>query len=109
MVSLYDFSICRQFLLVWNTEPFDMTFEINDVAKGIGVNLTLSSMTLWQDLCHKIAHVLNMFLDSLHLQYCFSNEKKGSLPFNLDSAKSYKEMRNKLEPLVISEILQNGQ
>jgi hypothetical protein len=77
MVSLYDFSIRRQFLLVWNTEPFDMTFEINDVAKGIGVNLTLSSMTLWQDLCHKVAHVLNMFLDSLHPNTVSAMSKRG--------------------------------
>jgi hypothetical protein len=86
-----------------------MTFEINDIAKGIRTNLTLSSTTSWQDLRHKIAEVLNIFPDSLHLQYRFSNEQKGSLPFNLDSAESYKEMRDKLEPLVVPEILQSGQ
>ena len=86
-----------------------MTFEINNVAKGICTSVTLSSATYWQDLHHKIVQVLNIFPDSLHLQYHFSNEQNGSLPFNLDSAESYKEMHDKLKPLIIPEILQNRQ
>lgn len=93
---------------MWDTEPFDMTFEINDVAKGIRKNLTMSSMTLWDDLRNKVAQVLNIFPGSLRLQYRFSNEQKASLPFDLDSDEAYKEMRDKLEPLVVPEILKSG-
>jgi hypothetical protein len=93
---------------MWDTEPFDMTFEINDVAKGIRKSLTMSSTTLWHDLHNKFAQTLNIFLGSLHLQYRFSNEQKASLPFDLDSNEAYKEMRNKLEPLIVPEILKSG-
>lgn len=88
--------------------PFDMTFEINDIAKGIRTNLTLPSTTLWYNARQQIAKALNMFPDSLHLQYRFSNEQKGSLPFNLDTVESYEEMREKLEPFVVPELTKQG-
>ena len=44
----------------------------------------------------------------MNLQYRFSNENKTALPFNLDSQESYVAMCDKLEPLVVPEILKNG-
>ena len=62
-----------------NSESFDITFEVNDIINGIRTNLILSSMTSWNDFHHKVAEVLNVFPDSLCLQYQFSNVHSHSI------------------------------
>jgi hypothetical protein len=101
--------VARSLYLCGIIEPFEMTFEIDDMAKGIRQTLTVPSTTLWYDLQNQVARVINVFPDSMNLQYRFSNEKKTALPFNLDSHESYVAMCDKLEPLVVPEILKNGQ
>jgi len=101
--------VARSLYLCGIIEPFEMTFKIDDTAKGIRQTLTVPSTTLWYDLQNQVARVINVFPDSMNLQYRFSNEKKTALPFNLDSHESYVAMCDKLEPLVVPEILKNGQ
>jgi hypothetical protein len=76
------------------TEVFDMTFEINDKARGARKNITLPSFTSWDTLKDKVAQVFNLHPGSLQLQYRFSNEKSSSLPFDLISLNDYNEMRD---------------
>lgn len=85
-----------------------MTFEINDRARGARKNLTLSSLTFWDDLQDRVAQVLNVHQGSLQLQYRFSNEKNNSLPFDLRSHDDYDEMRDQLRPHILPRILANG-
>lgn len=85
-----------------------MTFEINDRARGARKNLTLSSLTSWDDLQDRVAQVLNVHQGSLQLQYRFSNEKNNSLPFDLRSHDDYDEMRDQLRPHILPRILANG-
>ena len=85
-----------------------MTFEINDRARGAQKNLTLSSLTSWDDLQDRVAQVLNVHQGSLQLQYRFSNEKNNSLPFDLRSHNDYDEMRDQLRPHILPRILANG-
>lgn len=85
-----------------------MTFEINDRARGAQKNLTLSSLTSWDDLQDRVAQVLNVHQGSLQLQYRFSNEKNNSLPFDLRSHDDYDEMRDQLRPHILPRILANG-
>lgn len=89
-------------------EAFEMTFEINDKARGSRKNLTLPSSTSWDDLQDKVSQILNIHPGSLQLQYRFSNEKNNSLPFDLRSHVDYIEMRNQLRPFVVPKILSNG-
>ena len=90
------------------TETFEMTFEINDTARGARKNLTLSSLTSWADLQDQVSRVLNVYQGTLQLQYRFSNEKNNSLPFDLRSHDDYDEMRDQLRPLIVPRILANG-
>ena len=85
-----------------------MTFEINDRARGARKNLTLSSLTFWDDLQDRVAQVLNVHQGSLQLQYRFSNEKNNSLPFDLLSHDDYDEMHDQLRPHILPRILANG-
>ena len=85
-----------------------MTFEINDRARGARKNLTLSSLTSWDDLQDRVAQVLKVHQGSLQLQYRFSNEKNNSLPFDLRSHDDYDEMRDQLRPHILPRILANG-
>ena len=52
-----------------NSESFDITFEVNNIINDIHIILILSSMISWNDFHHKVAEVLNVFLDSLCLKY----------------------------------------
>lgn len=90
------------------TEAFEMTFEINDKARGTRKNLTLPSSKSWADLQDRVAQALNIHHGSLKLQYRFSNEKNNSLPFDLSSDNDYIEMRNQLRPFILPKILANG-
>lgn len=90
------------------TEVYDMTFEINDKARGARKNLTLSSSTSWAKLQDRVAQALNIHPESLQLQYRFSNEKNNSLPFDLSSHDDYNEMRNQLRTFILPRILANG-
>ena len=90
------------------TETFEMTFEINDKARGARKNITLPSYTSWADLKDQVAQVLNIHPGSLQLQYRFSNEKNNSLPFDLRSHNDYDEMHDQLGPLILPRILANG-
>lgn len=90
------------------TDVFEMTFEINDKARGARKNITLSSFTSWDNLKDKVAQVLNLHPGSLKLQYRFSNEKSNSLPFDLVSLDDYNEMRDQLKPFVVPKILASG-
>jgi hypothetical protein len=85
-----------------------MTFEINDQARGVRKNLTLSSLASWASLQDRVAQVLNVHQRSLQLQYRFSNEKNNSLPFDLRSHDDYDEMRDQLRPYIVPKILANG-
>lgn len=85
-----------------------MTFEINDQARGTRKNLTLPSLTSWDDLQDRVSQVLNIHPGSLELQYRFSNENKNLLPFDLSSHDDYLEMRDQLRRLVVPRILKNG-
>ena len=85
-----------------------MTFEINDQARGTRKNLTLPSLTSWDDLQDRVSQVLNIHPASLELQYRFSNENKNLLPFDLSSHDDYVEMCNQLCQLVVPRILKNG-
>ena len=87
---------------------FEMTFEINDKARGACKNLTLPSLTSWDDLQDRVSQVLNIHQGSLQLQYQFSNENKNSLPFDLHSHDDYIEMHDQLRPLIVPKILSNG-
>ena len=87
---------------------FDMTFEINDKARGARKNITLPSYTSWDTLKDRVAQVLNLHPGSLRLQYRFSNEKSNLLPFDLVSLEDYQEMCDQLRPLVVPKILANG-
>jgi hypothetical protein len=92
-----------------DTEPqFEMTFEINDKARGARKNLTLPSSTSLAELQDRVAQVFNVHTASLQLQYIFSNEKNNSLPFDLRSHEEYIDMRDKLQPFVVPKILANG-
>ena len=105
-------SVCCIRFLCWIlkflTEAFDMTFEINDKAKGTRKNLILPSLSTWDDLQDKVSQVLNIHPGSLQLQYRFSNENKNSLPFDLCSLDDYVEMCNQLRPHIVPRILSNG-
>ena len=90
------------------TEVFDMTFEINDKARGARKNITLPSFTSWDTLKDKVAQVFNLHPGSLQLQYRFSNEKSSSLPFDLISLNDYNEMRDRLKLCVAPKILASG-
>lgn len=90
------------------TETFDMTYEINDKAKGTRKKLTLPSSSSWVDLRDKVSEVFNVHPGSLQLQYRLSNENKNSLPFDLCSHDDYTEMCDQLRPFVIPKILSNG-
>ena len=85
-----------------------MTFEINDRARGARKNLTLSSLTSWDDLQDRVAQVLNVHQGSLQLQYRFSNEKNNSLPFDLRSHDDYDEMCDQLRLHILPRFLANG-
>jgi hypothetical protein len=85
-----------------------MTFEINDKARGARKNITLRSFTSWDNLKDRVAQVLNLHPQSLHLQYRFSNEKSNSLPCDLVSPNDYNEMREQLKPFVVPKILASG-
>ena len=89
-------------------EAFEMTFEINDKARGARKNITLPSMTSWANLQDKAVQVLNIHQGPLQLQYRFSNEKNNSLPFDLRSHEDYDGMRDQLRPFVVPKILANG-
>ena len=52
--------------------------------------------------------MLNIYPSKLQLQYCFSNENKKSLPFDLNSHMSFRSMCNKLRPFIVQETLKNG-
>jgi len=90
------------------SETFEMTFEINDKARGARKKLTLSSLASWPNLQNRVAEVLNVHQGSLQLQYRFSNEKTNSLPFDLRSYDDYDEMRDQLRPFILPRILANG-
>ena len=90
------------------TDVFDMTFEINDRARGARKNLTLPSFSSWDTLKDKVAEVLNLHPGSLRLQYRFSNEKSNALPFYLVSLEDYHAMCDQLKPLVVPKILASG-
>ena len=90
------------------TDVFDMTFEVNDKARGARKNITLPSFTSWDTLKDKVAQVLNRHPGLLQLQYRFSNEKSNSLPFDLLSLEDYHGMCDQLRPLVVPKILASG-
>ena len=90
------------------TEQFQMTFEIEDRAKNCRLELVVSSTILWYDFQQEVAKKLNIFLSKMELQYCFSNENRSSLPFDLNSHLSFASMCNKLRPFVVPPTLNNG-
>jgi hypothetical protein len=90
------------------TEAFEMTFEINDKAKGSRKNIIRPSSTSWEDLKDSVSEIFNIHPRSLQLQYRFSNEKNNALPFDLSTHDDYIGMRNQLRPLVLPKILSSG-
>lgn len=96
------------FILKILTESFDMTFEINDKARGCRKNLTLPSLTSWEDLQDNVSQIFNIHPKSLQLQYRFSNKKNNALPFDLHSHDDYVEMLNQLRPFVVPKSYQLG-
>ena len=94
--------------ILTDEEAFEMTYEIHDKARGARKGLTLPSTTSWDELQDKASQILNIHPASLQLQYCFSNEKNNSLPFNLDSHDDYVGMCGQLRPFVVPRILSNG-
>ena len=90
------------------TKTFEMTFEVNDKARGAQKKLTLSSLASWANLQDQVAQALNVHQGSLQLQYCFSNGKTNSLPFDLHSYDDYDEMHDQLRPFIVPRILANG-
>ena len=90
------------------TAVFEMTFEINDKARGARKIISLPSYSSWDTLKDKVAQVLNVHTGSLKLQYLLSNERSNSLPFDLISLEDYHDMCDKLKPFVIPKILASG-
>jgi hypothetical protein len=90
------------------TEAFEMTFEINDKARGSRKNLTLPSSTSWEDLKDRVSQIFNIHPKSLQLQYRFSNKKNNALPFDLLSHDDYIGMRSLLRPFILPKILSSG-
>jgi hypothetical protein len=95
-------------IVLTDSDVFDMTFEINDKARGARKNVTLPSYTSWDSLKDKVAQVLNLHPGSLRLQYRFSNEKGNVLPFDLVSLEDYHDMCDQLKVLVGPKILASG-
>lgn len=90
-------------------DVFEMTFEINDKARGARKSISLPSYSSWDTLKDKVAQVLNVHPGSLQLQYLFSNEKsRNSLPFDLVSLEDYHGMCDKLKPFMVPKILASG-
>ena len=85
-----------------------MTFEVEDKAKGSWQEFVLPSSITWYDFQQKAAEALNIFPSKLQLQYCFSNNNKKLLPFDLNSHMLFGSMCNKLRLFVVLEILKNG-
>ena len=90
------------------TDTFEMTFEINDKARGARKIITLPSFTASDSLKDKVIQVLNNYPGSLQLQYQFSNEKSNALPFDLVSLNDYNKMHDQLKPFVVPKILASG-
>ena len=90
------------------TDTFEMTFEIDDKARGAQKIITLPSFTAWDSLKDKVTQVLNNHPGSLQLQYQFSNENSNALPFDLVLINDYNKMRDQLKPFVVPKILASG-
>ena len=89
-------------------EPFQMTFEIEDKAKGSQKELIVPSTIVWLDFKQQVAETLNVFPSNLQLQYRLSNTGNKSLPFDLNSHVTFGSMCNKLRPFVVPPTLKSG-
>ena len=89
-------------------EPFQMTFEIKDKARGSQKELIVPLTIIWLEFKQQVAEMLNVFPSNLQLQYYLSNTGNKSLPFNLNSHVMSGSMCNKLRPFVVPLTLKSG-
>ena len=68
----------------------------------------MTSTIPWLTLQQKLAELFNLYPSSLHAQYRFSTDAKGSLPLDLTTRLHFDMMITLLQPLIIPPHLQSG-
>jgi hypothetical protein len=69
---------------------------------------SLSSLLSWDEIREKLAKMLNIYPGSLHAQYRFSTDSKGSYPYDLMNPEQLSSMLTILQPLVAPRCLASG-
>ena len=82
-------------------QPFKIECKVFDIERGTRFSLTLLSSDTWPAVVDKAAEKFLKHPSALHLQYRFSNEKRATLPFNLDSEQAFHNLQDKYEQLQI--------
>ena len=110
MVSLIAFSMSLTplYLVRIIAEAFVFTMEVNNREKGSRAVEIISSTTPWFSLQEKLAELFNIYPSSLHAQYRFSTDTKGSLPLDLNTQLHFNTMITLLRPLIVPPRLQSG-
>jgi hypothetical protein len=82
--------------------------EVNDRVKGTRTNEIISSTICWASLKYKIAKILDVFPETIHIQYRFSTDNKDSLPCDLMSHGHLITMLTLLQALVVPPLTKSG-
>jgi hypothetical protein len=88
--------------------PFDIPTEVNNRTTETRILGSIRSTAIWYDVKMKIAKDLNVFADTLHLQYRLSTDRADSLPCDLTSIVQFTDLVTRLRPLIVPPILANG-
>ena len=82
-------------------QPFKIECKVFDIERGTRFSLTLLSSDTWPAVVDKAAEKFLKHPSALYLQYRFSNEKRATLPFDLDSKQAFHDLQDKYEQLQI--------